>query len=338
MTSRRPTLADVARAASVSPATASMALNDRPGVSHTTRLAVIAQARRLGYRRPGGQRDRARRGGGLIGVLPTDLGNTYHTDVIRGIEEHAASQDVGVVIAHGRRDAAHMERQLQRLLDLGVDGIIVVSTWLGPAALEDAARIIPITVIGRMQDAVPGTDVVRNDDEAGAALAVRHLVERGHRHLAHVTLSTRPGPAARRSGFLAAAARHGLQGQVQVIGPHDVRHGIEMILRALQRGAPDAPTGVFAANDMAAVKVLHHAADRSLPVPERLSIIGYDGSTVALTVRPHLTSVHQPRAEMGRLAAQMQLERWRGRDHDIISVVEPVLKVRESTGPGPALR
>lgn len=327
----RPTLADVARLARVSPASASMALNDRSGVGHETRLRILAAARELGYRRRG-------RGTGLIGVLPTDLGNPYHTDVIAGIEGYAEQIGLGVVIAHGRRHEDRLEKQLQRLLDLGVDGIIAVTTWLRPAALERAAQIVPVVVIGRMQDAVAGTDTVRNDDAAGAALAVRHLVEEGHRNLAHITMSTRPGPAMRRAGFLTEAHRLGLREHVEVIGPDSADQGIELLLRAVRRGDPTAVTAVFAANDIAAVKVLHRAADLHVPVPEQLSVVGYDSSAVALTVRPHLSSVNQPREEMGRIAAQMLRERWEGRARDTISVVEPVLRVRGSTGLGPARR
>ncbi|GAA4518610.1 substrate-binding domain-containing protein [Brachybacterium paraconglomeratum] len=332
-TVRRITLADVAREAGVSSASASMALNDRAGVAPGTRERVQAAARRLGYgRRP--------RGAGLIGVLPTDLGNPYHTDVIAGIEAEAESLGLGVVIAHGRRDGPHLERQLQRLLELDVDGIVAVTTWLSPQALEQAGQRVPVVVIGRMQDAVPGTDSVLNHDQAGAALAVRHLVEQGHRQLAHVTLSTRPGPAMRRAGFLAEAERLGLRESARVIGPDpaEADAGIEQLLRALHRGDADAPTAVFAANDIAAVTVLHRAADRRIEVPTQLSVVGYDSSAVALTVRPHLTSVNQPRQEMGRLAAQMLRERIAGRAHDAASVVDPVLTVRASTGPGPALQ
>lgn len=327
---QRPTLAEVARAAGVSSASASMALNDRPGVGRETRIRVLAAARRLGYRR------RAR-GTGLIGVLPTDLGNPYHTDVIAGLEAQAERLGLGVVIAHGRRDGAHLEKQLQRLLDLDVDGVIAVTTWLDPAALEQAAGSVPVVVIGRMQDRVPGTDAVRNDDRAGAALAVRHLVELGHRRLAHVTLSSRPGPAMRRAGFLAEAERRGLGGAVEVIGPERAEDGIDLLLRSLRRSEPGAATAVFAANDIAAVRVLHRAADLRVQVPEQLSVVGYDSSAVALTVRPHLSSVNQPREEMGRLAAQMIQERLAGRAHDAESVVDPVLRIRDSTGPGPAL-
>ncbi|WP_246957397.1 LacI family DNA-binding transcriptional regulator [Brachybacterium sp. Marseille-Q7125] len=327
----RVRLADVARAAGVSSAAASLALNDRPGVSTSTRRRIQAAARELGYRRIG-------RGSGLIGVLPTDLGNPYHTDVIAGIEGFAERAGLGVVIAHGRRDREHLERQLQRLLDLGVDGVIAVTTWLSPAALEQAGDLVPTVVIGRMQDTVRGTDTVRGRDGEGAALAVRHLVTSGHRRLAHVTLSTRPGPAQRRAGFLAAAEQMGLREQVQVVGPEEVEEGVDLLLRALRRGDPDAVTGVFAANDITAVRVLHRAADAGVAVPEQLSIIGYDSSAVALTVRPHLSSVNQPRQEMGRVAARMLVERLEGRTSDAISDVEPVLHLRESTGTGPALR
>ena len=319
----------MARAAGVSPAAASMALNDRAGISPGTRERVREAARRLGY-------GRRRRATTLFGVLPTDLGNPYHTDVIAGIEETAESLGAGVVIAHGRRDGAHMGRQLQRLLDLEVDGIIAVTTWLPPSALERTARSVPVVVIGRMQDPVPGTDVVITDDTEGAALAVRHLVEAGHRRLAHVTLSSRPGPAARRTGFLAETARLGLADAVSVIGPDSAAEGIDLLLRDLRRGGVDAPTAVFAANDIAAVQVLHRAADLGVEVPGRLSVVGYDSSAVALTVRPHLTSVNQPRQQMGRIAARMLQERREGRRTDSRSVAEPVLRVRGSTGPGPA--
>lgn len=309
-----------------------MALNDRPGVARGTRAAVLAAARRVGYRRRG-----AGRGSGLIGVLPTDLGNPYHTDVISGLETHADQLGLGVVIAHGRRDGAHLQRQLQRLLDLGVDGVIAVTTWLDPEALEQAAQTVPVVVIGRMQDTVSGTDSVRNNDEVGAALAVRHLLDLGHRRLAHLTLSTRPGPASRRAGFLAEAQRQGLREHTQVIGPEAADEGMDLLLRSLRRGDPEAPTAVFAANDIAAVQALHRAADRRVRVPEQLSVVGYDSSKVALMVRPHLTSVNQPRAEMGRLAVQMIRERLEGRRTDSVSIVEPVLRVRDSTGRAPEL-
>lgn len=329
----RVRLVEVARAAGVSSASASMALNDRPGVSAATRERVHAAARRLGYRR------RAR-GTGLLGVLPTDLGNPYHTDVISGIEAEADALGLGVVIAHGRRDGAHLEKQLQRLLELDVDGIVAVTTWLSPDALEAAGRLVPTVVIGRMQDEVEGTDTVGNHDQAGAALAVRHLVELGHRRLAHVTMSARPGPALRRTGFLAEAKRLGLRAGSEVIGPDPAaaEEGIELMLRSLRRGDAEAPTAVFAANDIAAVRVLHRAADLQVAVPEQLSVVGYDSSAVALTVRPHLTSVNQPRQEMGRIAARMLRERFAGRAHDARSIVEPVLIVRDSTGTGPLLR
>lgn len=333
--SGRATLADVARAAGVSASAASMVLNGRGGVRQETRLRVLAAARAVGYRaRRGAVRDAT-----VLGVIPTDLGNAYHTDVITGIEKYAESVGHAVVIAHGRRDSAHLEGQLERMLAFGVDGIIAVTTWLSPSTLAAAAAVLPVAVIGRMQDPVPGTDAVRCDDEAGAAQAVRHLVQRGHRRLAHVTMSSRPGPASRRAGFSAEAAQQGLVGSVEVIGPEadwtamDAR--IDDLVRRVRSGDPAAPTAVFAANDIAAVRVLHRAADLGVRVPEQLSVVGYDSSTVALTVQPHLTSVNQPREEMGRLAAQMIRERLAGRAHDADLLVQPVLRERESTGPAP---
>ncbi len=326
--SGRATLQDVARMAKVSASAASLALNGREGVKEETRLRILAAAKSLGYRRGAAApvRDRA-----VIGVIPTDLGNPYHTDVITGIERHADAHGVAGVIAHGRRDGIHLERQLQRMLAFGVDAVIVVSTWLRASALEAVAAVIPVVVIGRMQDAVPGTDSVRSNDEAGAALAVQHLTGLGHRRLAQISLSHRPAQSSRRGGFLAECARSGLRDTAQLIGPDNVDEEIDRLLRLVRAGDPAAPTALFASNDIAAVRVMHRAADLRVSVPEQLSIVGYDSSAVALTIRPHLTSINQPREAMGRLAAQMVQERLDGRSHDSTLVVEPVLRERAST-------
>ncbi|MCK1802607.1 LacI family transcriptional regulator [Brevibacterium sp. R8603A2] len=329
--SGRATLADVAQAAGVSASAVSMVMNDRTGLTQATRLRILAAARAVGYP----VRGRAGREGRVLGVLPTDLGNPYHTDVITGIEKHAESVGAAVVIGHGRRDSAHLERQLDRMLGFGVDGIVAVTTWLRPAALEDAATVLPVAVIGRMQDPATGVDMVRGDDAAGAAQAVRHLVRLGHTRLVHVTMSTRPGPAARRAGFLAEAARLGLEGQARVIGPAAdwaaMEEQIDAFLERIRAGRSTAPTAVFAANDIAAVRVMHRAAALGVRVPQQLSVVGYDSSAAALMIRPHLTSVNQPREEMGRLAAGMVLERLAGRASDAELIVRPVLRERESS-------
>lgn len=309
----------------------SMVMNGRPGLKQATRLRILAAARTVGYP----LRGRAGRTGPVLGVLPTDLGNPYHTDVITGIEKHAESVGAAVVIGHGRRDSAHLERQLDRMLDFGVDGVVAVTTWLRPAALEDAATVLPVAVIGRMQDPAAGVDMVRSDDAAGAAQAVRHLVDLGHTRLVHLTMSARPGPAARRAGFLAEAARLGLESHVRVVGPTAdwaaMDQQIDSFLERIRAGRSTAPTAVFAANDIAAVRVMHRAAALGVRVPDQLSVVGYDSSTAALMIRPHLTSVNQPREEMGRRAAEMILERLAGRTRDADLIVRPVLRERDSS-------
>jgi DNA-binding LacI/PurR family transcriptional regulator len=148
-------------------------------------------------------------------------------------------------------------------------------------------------------------------------------------------MSTRPGPAARRAGFLAEAARLGLEGQARVIGPATdwaaMEEQIDAFLERIRAGRGTAPTAVFAANDIAAVRVMHRAAALGVRVPQQLSVVGYDSSAAALMIRPHLTSVNQPREEMGRLAAEMVLERIAGRTRDAELIVRPVLRERESS-------
>src|SRR5699024_11982013 len=93
----------------------------------------------------------------------------------------------GLVLVHARRNTERLAAQLERLVALRVDGIVLVGSWVSNAHLARLADRVPIVVVGRLPDEVPGVDTVRNDDELGARLAVEHLVERGHRRIVHVS-------------------------------------------------------------------------------------------------------------------------------------------------------
>ncbi len=320
---RKVTILDVARAAGVSKSAVSLALRGDPGLGKRTRAAIVAEAQRLGYRQNRWARSLVQGRTGLVGVLLTDLSSDYQTEIVHGIEDAAEQVGLEVLLSHGRRDPAVLQRRLTQLGDLGVDGVVVLSAMLGPAVLARAATRQPMVVVGRVEGLPPGIGSVANHDEAGAQLAVQHLVGLGHRRIAHLTMSQRAAARARRRAYEESMVGAGLGAFVQVAPEWD--GGVDQLVAAA--GEQDGPTAVFASNDRGAAAVVAAALDRGLRVPEDLSVIGYDNTALAQALRPALTSVDQPRPQMGRLAMDQLAELMAGGEarHQ---VVEPELVVR----------
>lgn len=324
-TGRKVTILDVARAAGVSKSAVSLALRGDPGLGVGTRASIVAEAERLGYRQNRWARSLVQGRTGLVGVLLTDLSNDYQTEIVHGIEDAAEQAGLEVVLSHGRRDPELLERRLAQLGDLGVDGVVVMSAMLPPAVLAEAAARQPVVVVGRMEDLPAGIGSVANHDEVGARLAVEHLLGLGHRRIAHLTMSPRAAARARRRAYEEAIAAAGLGECVRVAQEWD--GGVAELVAAA--GEPSGPTAVFASNDRGAAAVVGAALDRGLRVPEDLSVVGYDNTALAQALRPALTSVDQPRPEIGGLAMAQLAELMAGGEarHE---VVEPELVVRGS--------
>ncbi|QHC02265.1 substrate-binding domain-containing protein [Epidermidibacterium keratini] len=319
-------MVDVASRAGVSKSLVSLALRGDPGVGAATRERIVQVAEEIGYRPHVLARALRERRTRRVGVILASLDNPYHTEVAAAVEDAAEKAQLSVLLAHGKRTSGQMEERINALLDLNLDGIVVVSSWAPPEMLQAAARRAPVVMIGRSTEAVDGIDSVNNDDEAGAALAVDHLAAAGHSKILHVNSSPRPAGLARRQGYEAAMRAHGLEAHIRVTsrGPDGA---LEPDLAAALAEGYDA---VFARNDVEAADVLDYAWDHDIAVPDELAVVGYDDSMLARRTRPRLTSVHQPRADMGARAVELLLERIDGRSEDYHEVHAPRLVVRES--------
>jgi DNA-binding LacI/PurR family transcriptional regulator len=176
-------------------------------------------------------------------------------------------------------------------------------------------------------------DVIVSDDRKGAALAVEHLVELGHRDIAHLDGGTVPGGAtARRAGYVDAMRRHGLDRHVRIAGGgFTYAHGADGVDELLRKRRP--PTAIFAANDLVALGAMQRLAELDLSTPGDVSIVGYDNSSIAAQRRVGLTSIDQPRFEIGTLAAALLRERFDGRHESARHLLAPKLVERETTAP-----
>ncbi|SEI92140.1 LacI family DNA-binding transcriptional regulator [Demequina mangrovi] len=321
-----PTIVDVAREAGVSKSLVSLAIRGDAGVSDATRTRILDVADRLGYHSNALARGLVKGRTQVVGLLVSDLSNPYFADVVEGIEEDATATGLGTVIGHGRGSAEVLARRLDEMLDLGVDGVIVISAMLDAETLDRAAARRPLVMVGRPFDAPRRVSVVRNHDEHGAQAAVGHLLGLGHTRIVHVASSRRAAATARRSSYKETMRAAGLEPQVVEAADGGVSQALDLVAR------DGGPTACFAGNDRIGTALIHDALERRIDVPGAISVVGYDNSEVGRLVRPALTTVEQPREAMGREAMRLLLSRIDG-DREVAEVtLEPRLVVRASTG------
>ena len=328
---------DVARLAGVSTATVSRALRDLPTVSPDTRARVLAAATELGYvaspsaSRLAGGRTRS------VGLVVPRVTRWFFATLVDAAEEvlRGSGHDVLLFNLGVRPGAAgavfHGSGLHQR-----VDALILASI---PLTADDYAELdrlrLPVVLVGAHR---PGWGSVRIDDAAAARLATEYLISLGHRRIAHIAGDARDHYAAnvptdRRAGYREALCTNGLQVDeaLDVAVEFNVDGGARGMAELLRRGEP--PTAVFAACDEMAMGAMRTLREAGLRVPEDVSVVGIDDHDLSAVLG--LTTVAQPAAAEGRLAASMLLEFLAaGAERRNVDLVVPTRLVhRESAGP-----
>ncbi|UDY23277.1 LacI family DNA-binding transcriptional regulator [Nocardioides sp. Kera G14] len=327
---------DVAAAAGVSLGTVSNVLNRPDRVTASTRERVERAMADLGFVRNESARSlRAGRTRALAYVM-LDAGNPFFTDVAQGIEQ--AAEDAGLSLflcnSQGRavREATHVDHlQAQR-----VQGILMTPVDPESAALDAIAeRGTPLVIVDRIRKGEQFCSVAV-DDILGGRLAVEHLIDRGHQRVAFVGGPLSIGQVADRyQGAQEAWAAAGF-------APEDLTLiAVESLTVAAGRSAGERltgipsgrrPTAAFCANDLVALGILQQATTAGLRVPEQLAIVGYDDIEFAAAAAVPLTSVRQPRQELGRVASELVIDEATNIHHHHQQVVfTPELVARAST-------
>jgi DNA-binding LacI/PurR family transcriptional regulator len=304
---------DVARRSGVSAATVSNVLHGTAPVAATTRLRVLEAIEELGYRQNEVARSLKRRATRTLGVVIPDALNPFHATVALQVERRAHRDGFAVLIAETQNDPATESDQVRALVGRRVDGVIFPAVTAGstiPSELLD--RGIPVVVVS-FEGSDPRLGVIAVDEHAAMEQVVGHLTGLGHRRIAFAHSGAHEESVDRRPDALAAALR---------------RRGLEP--------APqdDGATAVCCTNDVIAMALMDRLERDGRPVPEAVSVVGFDDIPLASHRRIDLTTVHQPAEEMGRLAAEMALSAIAAGEHAARSVVVPAaLVVRGSTGP-----
>ncbi|SHE53351.1 LacI family DNA-binding transcriptional regulator [Streptoalloteichus hindustanus] len=328
----RPTMEDVARRAGVSRALVSLVMRGSPKVSERRRAAVLRAAQELGYSPHAMARSLASRTSTVLGVMVSDLHNPFFAEVVDGLDEVARNQGFDLIISTGSRSPARERRALGSLLSFRPAGVALLGTVVSAADIATAAQQQPVVLVAR-SSRLSTVDTVNDDGEAGSEVAVDHLVSLGHKRIAHLDGGSGSQAALRRRGYDRAMRRHGLDPVVVRSEYTDVA-GARAVRELLADSEDDLPTALVAANDYNAVGALAALAEAGLRVPEDVSLVGYDNTSLAGLRHLSLTTVDQPRSEMGRLAGEALLQRVRGeRAEPVRHLLHPSLVVRGTTAP-----
>jgi DNA-binding LacI/PurR family transcriptional regulator len=340
---RRPTLETVAARAGVSRSLVSLVLRGSPSVSPARREAVLRAVAELGYRPNAAARRLAGRKSDTVGVLLNDLRQPWFADMLDGLTPALHAGGKAILLGDGRIDRMMDEALTWSFLDLGVDGLVLAGSSPVTPTIASVAGKIPTVAVGGMDPDLPHVDRLANDDRLGGTLAVRHLLEFGHRRIAHISGLPSAAGRLRLEAYQETMRAAGLGGQVAVeAGDMTEEGGYRAAVRLLSgrgRAAPrpaERPTAIFAANDLSCLGALSAAAAMGVRVPGELSLVGFDNSSLARLRALWLTSVDGAAYAMGQEAARMLLARIShpGAPREV-TLMAPRLEVRGSSGPVP---
>ncbi|MGI5192202.1 LacI family DNA-binding transcriptional regulator [Streptomyces sp. CA-288835] len=334
---KRPTLADVAARAGVSTALVSIVMREAKGASAATRERVLQAAREIGYRPDARARLLRSQRSRLLGVQ-FGLQHPFHTDLVEGL--YAAAEPAGYQIALSAVAAGRGEqRAVETLLDDRCEALILLGPQAPAAQLARLAGQLPVvSVARRLRPSIPGLEVVRTADDKGARQAVDHLVELGHRDIAHIDGGRAPGAADRRRGYRTAMNRHGLARHIRILPGGLTEEDGADAARALMADRPH-PTAVMAFNDRCATGVLDVFLRAGVAVPDDISVVGFDDSHLARLAHIDLTTVGQniPRIAqlaVGRAIARLEADETADETAAVgEQVIAPHLVVRSTTAP-----
>jgi LacI family transcriptional regulator len=335
---RPPTLIDVAQSAGVSPSTVSNVVRGSDVVAARTRRRVLNAIAELGYRPNALARHLLAGRATTIGIIARDLRNPFFAEMASLVEREVAGFGFAAMFCATDGDPDREEQAVELMLDHRVTGLVILS-FLGRPELI-ATRIndqIPVVFVAAEE---PWADSVTVDEHRGGEIVARHLIELGHRRLAFIGPQQPDRADARRlEGFLRAAGDAGLKPTVIAWDPPDGQPSIDggAVEWAPLFAGTEPLTGIFAANDFAAIDLLDVADALGVRVPAALSVVGFDDVDMARLRRINLTTVSQPRDALVRLGVGALLGRIEGRitGGPHVTMASVGLTIRGSTAPPP---
>jgi LacI family transcriptional regulator len=325
------TMIDVARLAGVSVSTVSRILNGTARVSSDKRESVEAAVKKLQFRPNLSARSLRSGSTQTIGILTQDLESPYFTGGTKGIEQGLLGSGFAPLVVPGHWNRQEELDRARLLMARKVDAMIILGGSLEDAQVVEMAQRQPIAVTGRHLRA-PNVFSFSVNQIAGAQMATRHLIELGHRRIAHITgPADHPDAIERKEGFLRAHrdARLSVDPRLLVDGDYLEEGGLLAARRLLKTKLRF--TAIFCANDQTLWGARLALHEQGLEVPRDVSLVGFDDMPQCMYMTPPVTTVRQPIHEMGRSAARAVLRALQGTEIDVPPLPELELIVRGTT-------
>ena len=334
----RASIRDVADRAGVSVGTVSNVLNRPEVVGAATQARVRAAIEELGFRRNESARQLRAGASRTIAYVLLDAANPFFTDVASGIEEVAEEAGLALFLCNSRENGDREARYLDLLAEERVRGVLITPLVVDGRRLRELPQLgVPLVLVDRRAPE-GGHCSVSVDDVLGGELAVAHLIDRGHRRIAFVGGPFSIGQVRERHQgselAITRASPNVRLTKVETAGLN-VAEWRQAGARILNTPARQRPTAAFCANDLIALGLLQHLTQNGVRIPDDFAIVGYDDIDFAASAAIPLSSVRQPRHQLGRTAAELLLEEASSDSSHVHRDVRfsPELVVRTSSTP-----
>jgi LacI family transcriptional regulator len=327
------TIRDVAREARVSIATVSHVINNTRYVSDELSKRVHLAMKKLGYHPNGIARSLKKKRTYTIGMIMPDNSNPFFAEVALGIEMKSFDLSYNVIFCNTNSDVQKESTYLDLLLKKRVDGIVFVSSGSNINSIKFIkSQKIPIIVVDREIKGLE-VDSVLVDNLSGGYQATKHLLNLGHKIISCISGPSLITPSSERiEGYKKALMEASLEIDEKLIlmGDFQFEGGYKSAKKLLRMKR--TPTAIFACNDLMAIGAICAIKEEGLSVPKDISVVGFDDIALASFFNPKLTTVIQPKYIMGKLAANMLIERIRNKEMaPRRKLLKTELIIREST-------
>lgn len=326
------TIKDIAKKVGVSPSVVSRALNNKYGVKAETRERIVRTAKEMGYLPNILAQGLVTRKTNTIGVVMADISEPFFSQLIKGM--NLVADETGYTLIYYNSYESLVERSaLEHMIkSQRVDGLIIVGSRIKEDEyLSGRTWEVPLVLVERRLTA-PGLNCVWVDSITGAYKATRYLIDQGHRRIAHIcgTLGFQVA-LDRLEGYKRALADTGLPYAEELVASgHFVWQDGYTATKEVLKQTPRC-TAVFAGNDTMAYGALQAIAESGLEVPRDIAVVGFDDLEFSLLTNPPLTTVRQPRMEMGKKAVSILVSILAGKAEEGVKIsLTPELIIRRS--------
>jgi len=338
MKNSQATIRDIAIKLNISISTVSRALRGAPDVNPETKKAVMGMAEKLNYEPNRVAQSLRIKRTNTLGIIVPEISLHFFSSTISGMQAEAARHGYSIMICQSLESYETEKQNVHMLAANRVDGMFISMS----SETQDYSHIeqlvnknIPVILFDRVNDSLPVAKVVVDDYE-GAFMAVEHLLKTGCQRIAYIG-----GPPTfyisnqRKRGYLDAHQRHNITPDPDlIIHCHELHHEpVEQVKRLIQMPEGKRPDALFCLNDPIAVPVLQLLKERSIRVPDDISVVGFTNEPVSGYIEPSLTTVSQPSYEMGRKSIELFIEQHNHPDNfkPATTVMKTTLVVRNST-------